>query len=353
MPKRLVQAFMESHMKHFASLTVCLLIATCVAVHASPGIPYSWGDNSYGQLGDGTTVDHVTPMQVSGLTDVVAVSSGEYHNLAIRSDGTLWAWGWNYFGEIGDGTMITRTTPVQVIGMTNVVTATAGNGHSLAVKSDGTVWAWGRNDYGQVGDGTYTQRATPVQVKGLNGVGYLTGVTSVSAGDLSSVALKTDGTLWAWGDNYYGQLGGDPYLKRTTPVQVQGPGGVGYLTDVQGVDSGDKHVVAVKGDGTVWAWGDNVYGQLGDNTTTQRKTPVQTVGLSGVRSVSAGYGHSLSVKGDGTVWSWGYNNSGQLGDGTTTTRLTPVQVAGLTGAMSAVSGKFHNLSTKSDGTLWV
>jgi len=211
--------------------------------------------------------------------------------------------------------------------------------HSLAVKSDGTVWAWGWNDLGQLGDGTKgVDRSLPVPVSGL------TGVVGVAAGTAHSLAVKSNGTLWAWGGNFYGQLGDGTTTDRLTPVPVQG------LTGVMGVATGNSHVLAVKSDGTLWAWGYNGYGQLGDGTTTDSLTPKPVSGLTGVVAVAAGEYHSLAVKSDGTLWAWGNNNSGQLGDGTNTARSTPMPV--LTDVVGVAAGSYHSLAVKSDGTLW-
>ncbi|AEG14452.1 Ig domain protein group 2 domain protein [Desulfofundulus kuznetsovii DSM 6115] len=201
----------------------------------------------------------------------------------------------------------------------------AGGARSLAIKSDGTVWAWG---------------GTPVPVQNL------TGVVAVEAGSFYSLALKSDGTVWAWGDNYYGQLGDGTTTNRYTPVQVQN------LTGVVAIAAGGGHSLALKSDGTVWAWGYNGYGQLGDGTITNRTTPVQVKNLTGVVAVAAGGGHSLALKSDGTVWAWGYNGYGQLGDGTTMNRYTPVQVQNLTGVVAIAAGSSHSLALKSDGTVW-
>ncbi|GEL75434.1 hypothetical protein MVI01_72180 [Myxococcus virescens] len=211
---------------------------------------------------------------------------------------------------------------------------------SFFLKEDGTLWAWGRNEYGQLGDGTTTARFTPVQVHGL------TGVAAVAAGNSShSAALKADGTVWTWGYNGNGALGDGTTTNRATPAQVQG------LTGVVAVAVGG-HTVAVKSDGTVWAWGWNEKGQLGDGTTTGRLTPVQVKGLTGVVAVAATSYHTVAVKSDGTVWAWGWNEDGQLGDGTTTDRLTPVQVQGLTGVTAVAVGYYHNVALRSDGTVW-
>jgi len=167
------------------------------------GIPWAWGYNMFGQLGNGTTTSRITPAQVSGLTGVTAIAGGSWHTIALKNDGTVWAWGRNDEGQLGDGTTTSRTTPVQVSGLTGVTAIAGGGHHTIALKNDGTVWAWGRNVTGQLGDGTTTSRTTPVQVSGL------TGVTSIiAAGGALSLSLKNDGTVWAWGWNYQGMLDG-------------------------------------------------------------------------------------------------------------------------------------------------
>jgi len=241
---------------------------------------------------------------------------------------------------------MTATVTVPGTATTNIA---GGEEHSLALKADGTVWAWGGNSAGQLGDGTYTRRTTPVQ----SGLG---GVTAITCGAYHSLALKSDGTVWAWGSNGYGQLGDGTYTMRTTPVQVSGLNGVTAIT------CGAYHSLALKSDGTVWAWGGNNYGQLGDGTYTDRTTPVQVSGLGGVGAISGGYYHSLALKSDGTVWAWGLNNYDQLGDGTYTNRTTPVQVHMVTPSGDSVSflsgvtaiegGGVQSLALKSNGTVW-
>jgi len=329
----------------------------------SDGTVWAWGGNDYGQLGDGTTTGKFTPVQVKGpggegyLTDIIAIAAGGYHSLALKSDGTVWAWGYNGCGQLGNGTTINRTTPVQVKRpdgkdyLTDIIAIAAGTdsststpweSFSLALKSDGTVLAWGGNDYGQLGDSTTEERHLPVQVKGPGGEGYLTDVIVIAAGERYSLALKSDGTVWGWGHNY-GQLGvGSGIVWTTLPKQMKGPGGEGYLTDIIAIAAGGCHSLALKSDGTVWACGYNGYGQLGDGTTTGRVTPVQVKGpggegyLTDIIAIAAGTAHaddtyktfSLALKSDGTVWACGYNGYGQLGDGTTTGRTTLVQVKG-------------------------
>ena len=301
------------------------------------GTVWAWGVIVTGQ---NENIESHTPVQVSGLSGVVAIAAGRVHSLALKSDGTVLAWGFNNYGQLGDGTTTDRSTPVQVSGLSGVVAIAGGDLHSLALKSDGTVWAWGFNDYGQLGDGTTTDRSTPVQVSGLSGV------VAIAGGQVHSLALKSDGTVLAWGFNNYGQLGDGTTTDRSTPVQVSG------LSGVVAIAGGWYHSLALKSDGTIWGWGDNSDGQLGDGTTTERHTPVQVTGLSGVVAIAGGYNHSLALKSDGTVWAWGYNDYGELGDGTTTDRSTPVQVSDLSGVVTISGEADHSLALKSDGTVW-
>ncbi|MGE6759660.1 Ig-like domain-containing protein [Corallococcus interemptor] len=304
------------------------------------GTVWAWGDNSFGQLGDGTNTQRLTPVQVPGLTGVAALAAGNDHSLAVKQDGSVWAWGNNASGQLGDGTTTQRLTPVQVPNLTGVAALAGGNSYSLALKQDGTVWAWGVNSQGRLGDGTHTTRLTPVQVPGLTGVAVL------SVGTSHSIAVKHDGTVWAWGWNEYGQLGDGTTTDRPTPVRVPG------LTGVAALDCGSTYALALKQDGTIWAWGLNNTGQLGDGTTTNRLTPVRVPGLTGVAALASGGSHSLALKQDGTAWAWGTNSRGQLGDGTRTTRVKPGQVPGLTGVAALAGGNSYSLALKQDGTVW-
>ena len=293
------------------------------------GTLWGWGGNSFGQLGDGTTINRHLPVQIgTGFSDIAAFYR---HSLALKSDGTLWAWGDNWRGTLGDGTTTDRHSPVQIgTGFSKIA---AGGNHSLALKSDGTLWAWGYNYYGQLGDGTTTDRYSPVQIG--------TGFSKIAAGFSHSLALNSDGTLWAWGDNPNGQLGDGTTTDRYFPVQI----GTGFSD----LAAGAFHSLAIKSDGNLWAWGHNDRGQLGDGTTTDRHSPVQ-IG-NGFSKIDASWGHSLALKSDGTLWAWGENPAGQLGDGTTTERHSPVQIE--TGFSNiAVGYRVHSLAFKADGTLW-
>jgi Regulator of chromosome condensation (RCC1) repeat len=208
------------------------------------------------------------------------------------------------------------------------------------MKSDGTVWAWGGNNYGQLGDNSTTQRNVPVQVSGLSGV------TAIAVGSAAfhSLALKSDGTVWAWGSNATGQIGNNSLTDSHVPVQV--------LSGVTAIAAGDSHSLAVKSGGTVWAWGYNGFGQLGNNSTTDSHVPVQVVGASGITAIAGGYGHSLALKSDATVWAWGMNGFGQLGNNSITESLVAVQVSGLSGVTAIAGAHYHSLALKSGGTVW-
>jgi uncharacterized repeat protein (TIGR01451 family) len=232
------------------------------------------------------------------------------------------------------------TTPQSHDSFTDLVAVAAGYSHILLLRSDGTVWAKGNNRHGLLGDGTTTSTFRPVQVSDL------AGITAIAAGAEHSLAVKGDGTVWAWGQNNAGQLGNGSTIDSLTPVQVSD------LTNVVAVQAGFAHSLALKSDGTVWAWGENSRGELGNGSTADSLTPVQVNTLTGVTDIAVGDGHGLARKTDGTVWAWGANFAGQLGDGTTTDSLTPIQVSGLTGSTDVAAGRSHSLALRSDGTMW-
>ncbi len=312
------------------------------------GTLWTWGNNGSGQLGDGspTSYSRNVPVQIEPASRWKAVAAGERFTLAVKTDGTLWAWGDNGSGQLGDGTTSTsRTTPVQIGTATNWASVAAGQSHSMAIRSDGTLWGWGWSGNGAVGTGTTSNVPyySPVQI------GTATWA-SVAAGAGHTVAVKSDGTLWTWGDDGNGQLGDNKaVVSRSAPYQI------GTATWVA-VAAGAAHTVAVKSDGTLWAWGYNATGELGDGATTERDLPVQIGTGTTWRSVAAGASntggdtHTVAVKSDGTLWAWGYNSNGQLGDGTTTDRHSPVQIG--MGFAVAATGHSHTAAVKTDGSLW-
>jgi alpha-tubulin suppressor-like RCC1 family protein len=286
------------------------------------GTLWIWGDNAFGALGinnitQGRACTPVTTFL--GGTNWKQVSGGGYHTVAIKTDGTLWAWGFNNFGQLGTNntTNTTRSIPVTTfLGGTNWKSVDCGINHTAAIKTDGTLWVWGRNGYGQLGTNDTANRGIPVQTF-LGGTNW----KSVAGGGSHTVAIKTDGTLWTWGLNSYGQLGVNDTANRTTPVQTFLGG-----TNWKSVDCGRFHTLAIKTDGTLWGWGRNAYGELGVNNTANRGTPVQTfLGGTNWKQVAGGIRHTTAVKTDGTLWGWGRNNFGQLGVNDTNNRTTPVQ----------------------------
>jgi alpha-tubulin suppressor-like RCC1 family protein len=309
----------------------------------------AFGENATGQIGNGNTTDQSTPITVAGLSGIKAVSAGgdqlEAHSMALKSNGTVWCWGSNLYGALGNasatGTFV--TAPVQALILTNAISISAGGWHSLALKNDGTVWCWGWNADGQIGDGTIIDKTIPTQVAGLSGV------VKISAGSYHNLALKNDGTVWAWGDNVNGQIGdGTTGTDRTTPVQVNG------LTNIVAIAAGRFFSLAVKSDGTVWTWGQNLYGQLGNGNNTDSNVPVQVSGLTNVTSAVAATGafHCHALKSDGNVWSWGRNTYGNLGDNTLNNSNVPVQMLSFNSPIGMAAGTNFSLFYKADGTMW-
>lgn len=321
-----------------AALAALPVTAPSARAAAPPGTPYAWGGNAFGQLGDGSTAPHRSAAPVAGLADVTDVHAGREHVVALRAGGTVVTWGSNQMGQLGIGvTGGSRTGAVAVPGLTDVTMVSTGHYHSLALRADGSVWTWGYNFAGQLGDGTTTTRNRPVRVSGTRTYQY------VAAGRDMSYAVATDGTVWAWGLNGDGQLGDGTTTTRTTPVRV------GSLTGVVQVAGGRDHGLAVRADGSVWAWGWNAYGQVGDGTLTDRLTPVQVT--TGAAMVAAGAHHSYALLAAGSVRSWGRNYRNELGDGTTTQRTRPVTVLGVAGATWIGSGRDHGLAALADGTV--
>lgn len=298
------------------ALNVVYTTGHSLAVGAN-GVVYAWGDNSYGQLGDGTTTPSNVPVTATlpGGVAAVAVAGGNYYSLALGANGMVYAWGDNYHGQLGIGQAglgseqnapVTTTLPAGV----RVVAISAGGDHSLALGANGVVYAWGVNDSGQVGNGTTTNQNLPTAVSLPGG---LTAI-ALAAGYAHSLALGSNHVVYTWGSNYDGRLGdGGKEDHRTTPAAVRLPGGIRATA----VAAGANHSLALGADGIIYAWGGNQFGELGDGTSAQRGLPVATMLPNGVRAVTiaAGFYHSLAVGANGRLYAWGDNSYGQLGLG--------------------------------------
>jgi len=389
--------------------TVASLIMAMVGTASALAFVSDWGNNKYGQLGNGTKTSSDVPVLVSPLTEeVTAVASGARHNLALLSNGTVIAWGENHYGELGNGSTALSTHPVAVKGLSGVVAISAGEGFSTALLSNGTVMAWGRDALGQLGDGTTTDKHEPVAVGGLteevtaissgrerslallkNGtveiwgsntkgelgintrigpqtcghtacstsavtIPGLSGVIGVSVGYSHSMALLSNGTAMAWGGDSYGELGatgkelgsGQGQDRTYVPIPVRA------LNNAIALSASDKYSTALLSDGTVMTWGRNIEGELGNGTIgegTSTSIPGPVPGLSSVTAISAGggfnnQGHVLALLSNGTVMAWGSNGYGELGDGSTTTSDVPVPVSGPTGVKGISAGKWQSIA---------
>jgi alpha-tubulin suppressor-like RCC1 family protein len=314
--------------------------------YAKTGSLWLWGRANRGQLGTNDALIRSSPVQtVSGGTNWNSVNCGYEHTAAIKTDGTLWLWGYNFDGQLGDNNTTGRSSPVQTASQgTNWKLVSCGRYFTAAIKTDGTLWTWGTTASGQLGTNNSLDRSTPVQT-----VSGGTNWKSVSCGTEHAAAIKTDNTLWTWGNNGQGQLGNNTASNRSSPVQTVS-GGTNWMS----VNCGVQCTAAIKTDGTLWMWGSNGGGQLGDGTITRKSSPVQTVaGGTNWKSVAGGLNHTAAIKTDGTLWMWGFNSYGQLGDNTTLSRSSPVQtVSGGTNWKSVAGGGYHTAAIKTDGTLW-
>lgn len=348
----------------------------------------TFGGNYANELGDDTPLNTDRPLPGivdAGGADLLAnvtsvVAAGEF-NLALDRDGTVWSWGDNDRGQLGRGPASAGSPiPARVLDeaglqpLANIRAVAAGYHHALALSTEGEVWAWGYNGFGELGIGSASETPStlPVQVKGNADIGFLTGVVAIGAGSFHSVALTSEGEVWAWGKDDEGQAG-DGTLgggNVVYPSQVKDAEGTGPLTNVSEIASGWFHNLARTTSGEIWAWGENQGGQLGDGTKgTDRPLPVRVKdaagsgALSDITQLAAGYSHSMALSADGRIWSWGANNDGQIGDGTKGTagsadRLLPVRVEGtggvgdLSGIAAIAVGDIHSLALTADGQAW-
>jgi len=340
----------------------------------SDGTVWTWGLNGAGKLGIGdTNLVHVeVPVEVHGagntgyLNSVKAIMGCETHNVALKSDGTVWSWGMNVFGQLGNGGTNEAWSPVQTgLGATPPLTSIVKLGgrpyFTLAVKSDGTVWAWGMNRYGQVGNGSVNplsgpQVTVPVLVSNSLPGGPINNPLQVTCGYQFGAALATNGTVWTWGSGSHGELG-QGASSSTSYYPAPAPA----LTNIIGISGGWFHILAMKSDGTVWAWGNNSNGELGDGTTVNRWNAVQVLNATNIVAVSGGDSHSSALASNGTIWKWGRNDVGELGNGTTNATANPIPARidtdtfgnAFTNIVMMAARDYHNIAVKADGSVWM
>jgi len=328
--------------------TTSTTTTTTTTTTVAPGVAgtlWSWGYNSdYGELGLGDVTNRSSPVQVGALGTWASITAGYYFSFGLNESDELFSWGRDQYGSLGHGTSATHlSSPVQVGSLTDWTDEmSAGLYHAGVVKDDGTLWMWGRNEYGEVGNGAQgTPISSPIQI------GALTDWAKVACGEYFTVAIKTNGTIWSWGANAgYGQLGQGDVTVRSSPTQI------GALTDWADVSCGDEHVIAIKTNGTIWSWGDGASGKLGDGTTTKKSSPVQIGSATDWTIVETGLGTSYAINDSGELWAWGAGDNGGLGTGGGASLSTPTQVGALTTWEDISAGLSYAIALQTDGTLW-
>ena len=325
---------------YIASSTIAQIAAgeSHTVIVKTDGSLYSWGDNSFGQLGNGTRNNLTAPARIGSDSTWSFAAAGRNQTLAIKGDGTLWGWGRNNSGQLGDGSTVNKSAPTRIGSDSDWVQVSSGNWHTLALKRDGSLWAWGYNGLGDLGDGGTTSRYAPVRI------GSAGNWQQVSAGACST-ALASDGTLWSWGNNDQGQLGDGSIIAKTSPSRI------GNASDWKLVSSGGSHTMALKNDGGLWGWGSNAYGQLGDGSTASKPAPTRIGTANDWQLVAAGLYNSVAIKTNQTLFAWGDNSYGQQGDGSALASLVPKQVGTGQGWVQAASGGTYSVALTADGYL--
>lgn len=307
---------------------------------------FGWGanDTNGARLGLGDNVFRSSPTQVGTLSTWVYARNTRYFSMGLRSDGTIWGVGDNAQGQLGTNSTTATNTFVQMGTLSTWTALTTGDSFSLAIRSDGTLWSWGQGGNGGLGNNSIVNRSNPVQVGTVS-------TWKTFGADATAFAIRTDGTLWAWGANSVGEIGNGNRNNQSVPVQI------GTLSNWKQVSINWSTVIGLRTDGTLWAWGRDTLGSLGRNQDgVKYSSPVQIGSLSTWAQVSAGFVHSAAVRTDGTLWTWGWNGDGLLGNNSNINRSSPVQVGNLSiwAAVEAntlyYTGTTHAIRT--DGTMW-
>jgi alpha-tubulin suppressor-like RCC1 family protein len=324
--------------------TVVMLVLSCAVAASAWGVEsrgFAWGGGGFKGLGDGELSESAEPFPITGLSEVAQIAGGENFGLALSAEGTVVAWGVGLHGQLGDGSDERSNLPVPVSGLSEVTAIAASGTHSLALLADGAVEAWGDNTEGDLGDGGSEASDVPVLVTGLSGV------TAIAAGADHSLALLSNGTVEAWGDNINGELGDGTTEERKVPVPVSG------LSEVVAIAAGADFSLALLSDGEVRSWGGDRKGELGDAghcACTQSMLPI-AADLSEVAAIAAGDNHALALLDGGTVEAWGEDKFGDLGDGDVTNTSTPGSVSGLSEVKAVAAGGFHSLALLDNGSI--
>jgi hypothetical protein len=291
---------------------------------------YSWGENNFGELGNGSYADNPNPQHLQSLTNVRKIAAGGNHAMAILPDSTVVSWGKNQSGQLGYGNYATSNFPFAVIGLTNVVDISAGASHSIALDSDGKVWAWGANNFGQLGNGNNTTSNIAYQVTGLSNI------KKIEAGANHNLAIDSLGNLWVWGANISGQLGNSSVQSSNVPIKLNLESRMIFV-DIAG---GLEHSLALDTNGFVYSWGGNTHGQLAQNAT-QVLSPKRIDSISNIQDVEAAYYASYFIREDKTAWACGHNNHGQIGNNTQIDANFPEKIIEISAANRIAAGKYH------------